>query len=241
MQLDCPGTIVLSMGIFSRMKRVAKSKANAAIDRATTPEQRISIVIMQLEEQRKAAYKELLAFKTNSKQMEKEMAKLEERVSQWEKRAMASVKAGDDEKAKQCLAEKKNAEVELVRIRRDFEETAGYAIELNRSRKKLEAKLQALKLKKGTLATQLAAARGQSATFGGAAEEFERVSEAIDDSILANEAAVEMAALEAEIDGVDSLGVDDSLVDSDDPLMQLKAKMQKERAQLPAAQAPKDE
>ena len=41
----------------------------------------------------------------------------------------------------------------------DRDEIAGHAIELNRSRKMLETKLQALKLRKGTLSTQLAVAR----------------------------------------------------------------------------------
>ena len=237
------------MGIFSRAKQAVKSKANAAIDKAIDPEKELSIIIMQLEEQRKAAYKELLSYKTNAKLMKTELAALSERCDKWEKRAMASVAEGDDAQAKKCLAEKRMASLELAKLQKDYDETAGYAIELNRSRKKLEAKLQTLKLKKGTMATQLAAARGKGALGVGSDEtldKFERASEKMDDKIFESEAESQMAELEDsssadrldaefnKLEGLREFSSDDegAGLGSDDPLMQLKAKMKREEAGL---------
>src|SRR5262245_49315471 len=138
------------MGIFSRMKRAIKSKANAAVDKAIDPAKELEMAILELEEQRKAAYKELLGFKTTAKQMEQEIERVQARAADLEKKAMLAVKAGDDELAKQCLKERNLAVADIEKIKRDRDEAAGAAIELNKSRKQVEARLQILKLKKGT-------------------------------------------------------------------------------------------
>ena len=59
---------------------------------------------------------------------------------------------------REALRQKKAAEIEHAKIEHDKHEAASYAIQLNRSRKEFETKLQLLKLRKGTLATQIAAA-----------------------------------------------------------------------------------
>jgi len=191
------------MSIFSRIKRAAKAKANAAIDKAIDPQKELEMAITELEEQNKSALKELLAFKTSAKQMEQDIAKLDERAANFEKKAMLAVKSGDDSLAKKCLAEQRNAVAERERVARDRDEATGYAVELNRSRKQVEARLKMLKLKKGTMATQIAAARsGTSSPFGhtdDAFERFARAEEGIEDEAIA-------AEVQAALDGDDELG-----------------------------------
>lgn len=225
------------MGIFSRMKRAIKSKANSAIDKVIDPEKELEMAILELEEQRKAAYKDLLSYKATAKSMEQDIEKLQNKAKDMEQKAMRAIKAGDDELAKRCLREKKNAEAELLKVTADRDEAAGYAIELNRSRKQVETKLKMLKLRKGTMAQQIAAARGKG-VFDGSEELFDKLEEAGDrideDAIMAEvETAIEgedtsTAQLEAEL-----LSAEDK-VDNDDALAQLKAKMEadKERKQL---------
>lgn len=230
------------MGIFRRMKRAVKSKANAAIDKAMDPEKEIELAISELEEQRRAAYKELLSYKTSAKQMERDISDLEEKAAKWEKRAMTAVKAGEDDTARRCLKEQKEALAERDRIKRDRDEAAGYAIELNRSRKKVEHRLKILKLKKGTMATQIAAARSKSgSTFGEANElfeKFEAAGEAIDDEVIAAEVAAAMEgedlARDTELEGklleaTESGGADEELA-------KLKAKMLEDKKKKAAKQ-----
>ncbi|NVB76819.1 MAG: hypothetical protein HOV81_00355, partial [Kofleriaceae bacterium] len=147
------------MGIFSKIKNGISSKANAALDKAVDPEKELAMAIMELEEGRKKALAELVTYKATAKNLDNDLEKYKAKAAEWEKRAMLAVRAGDDEAAKTALREKKAAEAEYAKIERDKHEAASYAIQLNKSRKEFETKLQMLKLRKGTLATQIAAAR----------------------------------------------------------------------------------
>lgn len=233
------------MSIFGRMKRAVKSKANAAIDKAIDPAREIEMAILELEGQKKAALKDLLAYKTSAKAMEADITRLEEKQRTWESRAMAAVKRGDDDLARQCLREQKTATAELERVRCDRNEAIGYAAELNRSRKQVETRLQMFRLKKGTMATQIAAARsGTGNAFGMSDEPFEKLGRA--------EEAIESDAIAAEVEsgmetdrvGEPSAGISEAAFDAalreaggspgesggDDALAQLKAKMAADRA-----------
>lgn len=225
------------MGIFGRMKRAVKSKANAAIDKAIDPAKEIDMAILELEEQQKQAIKDLISYKASAKAMEKDMAALEEKAKLWEQRAMTAVKKGDDELARQCLKERKQALTDLAKVTADRDEAAGYAIELNRSRKRVDTQLQVLKLKKGTMATQIAAARsGTGNAFGFSNEVFERMDKA--------EEKIDSEAIQAEVDAAmegEELGtsLDAKLLaagadplaggSADDELARLKAKVVADR------------
>jgi phage shock protein A len=196
------------MGFFKRMKDGISSKANAALDKAIDPEKELDMAILELEDQRKKALAELIAYKTTAKQMEQEIEKFTERAQKFEQKAMMAVKAGDDETAKAALREKKNAQIEIVKIKKDRDEAASYAIQLNKSRKQFETKLQILKMRKGTMATQIAAARSAGGdAFGNDGEvwdKFKRAEERIDAEAIETEVDAAMrgeTAMEAELDG----------------------------------------
>src|SRR4030095_14642400 len=121
--------------------------------------------MVELEAGRKKAMAELVSYKATAKQLDNDIEKHKAKAAEWERRAMLAVKAGDDEAAKVALREKKAVEAEAARIERDKHEAASYAIQLNKSRKEFETKLQMLTMRKGTLATQTAAARS---AWGGA-------------------------------------------------------------------------
>jgi phage shock protein A len=231
------------MGIFGRMKRAIKSKANAAIDKAIDPAKEIEMAIFELEAQHKAALKELLSYRSSAKVMEKDISVLEEKAKTWEQRAMAAVRKGDDALARECLREQKACAADLEKLRRDRNEASGYAAELNRSRKQVETRLQMLKLKKGTMATQIAAARsGTGDAFGLSQKPFERMDRAeekIENDALAAEVE---ASMESEVSGAPSSAASHEAFDAallaaggdpdaggDDALAQLKAKMSAQR------------
>ena len=117
------------------------------------------MAILELEEGRKKALAELVSYKATAKKLEQDIEKYKAKAAEWEKRAMLAVRAGDDEAAQDRAAREEDAETEAAKIERDKHEAASYAIQLNKSRKEFETKLQILKLRKGTLATQIAAAR----------------------------------------------------------------------------------
>ena len=250
------------MGLFGRMKDGIKSKANAALDKAIDPAKEIDMMITQLDEQRKKALQELISYKATAKQMETQQQEQEARAVTWEKRAMTAVKAGDDDSAREALKQKKAAQLDAAKIRRDRDEAAGYAVELNKSRKEFETKLAILKLKRGTLATQLAAARAGGDAFGNDTsvwDQFQKAEDRIEEETVASEVDAAMRgeqARDAELEGrILSAGTKAGVSASggltgDDALAKLKARMEAARSPFdkaapalragPAAQGARD-
>jgi phage shock protein A len=224
------------MGIFSRIKDGISGKANAALDKAIDPEKELDMAIVELEDGRKKALKELLAYKTTAKQLDQDLDKQRARVAEWEKRAMIAVKAGDDDAAKTALREKRNAEVELAKIERDKHEAQSYAIQLNKSRKEFDTKLQMLKLRKGTLATQIAAARSAGGdAFGNDSsvwDKFQRAEDRIDAEAIETEVDAAMRGEDADAREIDAklAALPAAQADADDALAQLKKKMADDKA-----------
>jgi phage shock protein A len=157
---------------------------------------------------------------------------------------MLAVKAGDDEAAKLALREKKASEAEAVKVERDKHEAASYAIQLNKSRKEFETKLQMLKMRKGTLATQIAVARSAGGdAFGNDSSVWDRFAaaeERIDSEAIATEvdAAMRGEALEdkafdaklAAAAGPAGLLGASGIPEADEALAKLKAKMAEQKA-----------
>jgi phage shock protein A len=232
------------MGIFSRIKGGISSKANAAIDKAVDPAKELDMAILELEDGRKKALAELVSYKTTAKQLDADLEKRRAKVAEWERRAMLAVKAGDDDAAKLALREKKAAEAEATRIERDKHEAASYAIQLNKSRKEFETKLQMLKMRKGTLATQLAAARSAGGdAFGNDSsvwDRFQAAEDRIDTEAIATEVDAAMRGEEADAQAFDRklaaaagpAGVHGvpGAPDADDALARLKGKMAEQKA-----------
>ncbi|HET7504262.1 MAG TPA: PspA/IM30 family protein [Kofleriaceae bacterium] len=228
------------MGIFSRIKTGASGKASSALDKAINPAKELEIAIAELEEGRKKALAELVAYKTTAKQLDADVEKHRAKAAEWERRAILAVKAGDDEAAKLALREKKAAETEAAKIERDKHEAASYAIQLNKSRKEFETKLTMLKMRKGTLATQLAAARSAGGdAFGHDTSVWDRFKAAEDridaeaiatevDAAMRGEDAAEASALDARLARL--AGAAGEPAGPDDALAQLKDKMAEQKA-----------
>lgn len=242
------------MGIFGKIKSTISSKANSALDKAIDPAKELDMAIMELEEGKKKALAELVSYKATAKNMDNDLEKYKAKAAEWERRAMVAVKAGDDESAKTALREKKAAEAEYVKILRDKNEATGYAVQLNKSRKEFETKLQLLKMRKGTLATQIAANRSPGGdAFGNDTsvwDKFKSAEDRIDAEVIESEVDAAMrgedaagAELEAKI--LAASKKDEQLAlptGPDDALAILKAKMAADKAtKQKALDAPKAE
>jgi phage shock protein A len=247
------------MGIFSRIKGGISSRANAAVDKAINPAKELEMAILELEEGRKKAITELVSYKTTAKQLDADVEKHRGKAAEWERRAMLAIKAGDDDAAKLALREKRAAEAEAVKIERDKHEAASYAIQLNKSRKEFETKLQMLKMRKGTLATQIAVARSAGGdAFGNDSSVWDRFAaaeERIDAEAIATEVDAAMRGEEeavkagfdaklAAVAGPAALGApeDDALAKLKDKMAEQKAEKQKQlAATAEAAKGAKDD
>jgi phage shock protein A len=240
------------MGIFGKIKSSISSKANSALDKAIDPEKELDMAILELEDGRKKALAELVTYKATARNMDNDLEKYKTKAAEWEKRAMIAVRAGDDDAAKLALKEKKAAETEYVKVLRDKNEASSYAVQLNKSRKEFETKLQLLKMRKGTLATQIAAARSAGGdAFGhdtSVWDKFKSAEERIDAEVIETEVD---AAMRGEADGLEleskilaASRKDDQLALPDGPedaLSKLKAKMTADKAaKQKSLEAPKE-
>jgi phage shock protein A len=218
------------MGILDRIKNTIRSTANAMVDKSTDPEKRVAQLIDDVEQGMKAATAELLQFKALEKQLTQRQKELIERHGEWEKRAMDAVRAGDDELAKQALAEQARTKRELAEVVAERNEQARIAAEMLQSRRQLKLQLDSLKVRQGTIAAKLAAGKGESAlsTKSDAFERFERAENRLEDE----------AALK-ELDELD-MGGDQAIAEqrlreqtkqlqADALLAQLKEKMEKDK------------
>jgi phage shock protein A len=242
------------MGIFGKIKSTIASKANSALDKAIDPAKELDMAILELEDGKKKALAELISYKATAKHMDNDLEKYKAKATEWERRAMVAVKAGDDEAAKTALREKKAAETEYVKVLRDKNEAQGYAVQLNKSRKEFETKLQLLKMRKGTLATQIAANRSPGGdAFGNDTsvwDKFKSAEDRIDAEVIESEVDSAMRGedgggyeLEAKI--LAASRKDDQLVlpnGPEDALAMLKAKMATDKAaKQKSLEAPKAE
>jgi phage shock protein A len=252
------------VGIFSRIGK----KAEEALDKAIDPAKEVDMAILELEQQHKAAIAELVSYKATAKQLDADIERYKAKAVEWERRAVVAVKAGDDEAAKVALREQKACLQEAAKIKADRDEATGYAVQLNKSRKVFETKLQMLKLRKGTLATQIAAARGGGDVFGNTSavwDKFQAAEDRIDEQSAEAEADAAMrgddAGSETDLDrrlvaaasasGVPMLGAGAAVSPAtDDALAAMKARVAADRAArqralgsggAPAAAAPRQD
>jgi phage shock protein A len=184
-----------------------------------------------------------VSYKVTAKQLDADVTKHRAKAAEWERRAMLAIKAGDDEAAKIALREKRTAEVEAVKIEHDKHEAASYAIQLNKSRKEFETKLQLLKMRKGTLATQIAAGRSAGGdAFGNDSSVWDRFKAAEDridseaiatevDAAMRGEEAAEATAFDAKLAAIAGpAGLLDGPDGPEDALARLKDKMAEQKA-----------
>jgi phage shock protein A len=192
------------MGILSRLNTLIKSNLNAAVDRMSSPEREIDIMISDMEDAVKQARQEVQQCLVTEKLAIKERDRLRADSAGWEQKATRAIQAGDDELARQGLEMKAQVDALLAAAEKNVRDQEAYVDELTKSLKSLEARVAEVKLRKGTLKQQAKMRAGRDGKKGGSAfEEFERISGKVDAMDAAVDIDAELAgqsAREAETD-----------------------------------------
>jgi phage shock protein A len=218
------------MGILGRLSTLIKSNVNDAIDSMQDPGKGIDQMVRDMEDYARQARAEVGRCIADERLLEKRLLTIEGEIGDWQKRAETAVQASQDGLAKEALARKTEKEGERDEINKALQEQGVYGDQLTAALKALEARLQEVKLRQGTLRAKARANRDGSAlspktsAFG----EFDRVASRID--------AVEAeAGLDAELTGRSSESVEAerrlnqmaSASSVDDALAELKRKLGK--------------
>ena len=178
------------MGILGRLSTLVKSNVNDIIDSMQDPAKEIDQLVRDMEDSVREARGEVAQCLADEKRMAKRVGDLAE-----EGHATRAVQAGDDALAKEALRRKAEKQADRIEADKALSDQRAYLVQLNAGLKALEARVQDVKLRQGTLREKARAAkRGESPVSSKTAafENFERMSGKID-------------ALEAEVGLTDEL------------------------------------
>jgi phage shock protein A len=167
------------MAILGRLSTLVKSNVNDLIDSMQDPAKEIDQLVRDMEDSVREARGEVVRCLAEEKRMGKRVDDLTEEVKSWEGHAMRAVQAGDDALAKEALRRKAEKEADRIEAEKALSDQRAYSVQLSAGLKALEARVQDVKLRQGTLREKARAAkRGQSPVSGktSAFEDFERMS-----------------------------------------------------------------
>jgi phage shock protein A len=150
------------MGILDRLGRSIKANLNSMIDKAEDPAKIISQTIEDMQEELKRARQEVVQALASEKQLEKKSADQVAESEAWERKAMLALEHGDEELAREALRRKKKSEADAVESDKLRNQQANYVGELRASISQLETKVEELKVRRGSLAAQVARSRAPS-------------------------------------------------------------------------------
>jgi phage shock protein A len=167
------------MAILGRLSTLVKSNVNDLIDSMQDPAKEIDQLVRDMEDSVREARSEVAQCLAEEKRMGKRVDDLAEEVKSWEGHAMRAVQAGDDALAKEALRRKAEKEADRIEADKALSDQRAYSVQLGAGLKALQARVQDVKLRQGTLREKARAAkRGESPVSGktGAFEDFERMS-----------------------------------------------------------------
>lgn len=139
------------MGIFARISELIKSNLNDMISRAEDPEKMLNQVVIemanQLVEAKKGVAEAIAMEKKLLRQCEEEAA----RATEWERRAMMAVRAGDDALAKEALARKKEHQGLAETLKEQWAKQKAQVDQIKLALRVLNNKIEEAKRKKQVL------------------------------------------------------------------------------------------
>jgi len=221
------------MGIFSRIATLIKSNLNDLISRSEDPEKMLNQIVVDMNEQLVEARKQVASSIADEKRLEKQAQDESGKASEWERRAMLALRAGDENLAKEALARKKEHETLRDQFQEQWQKQKQAVEQLKLALRALNNKIEEAKRKKNLLIARKKRAEAQrtiSETMSGlrnasAFEAFDRMAGNIERMEAEAEAAAEM---HEQFTG-DTLATKFSELEAthgvDDELVQLKRKM----------------
>jgi phage shock protein A len=218
------------MGILGRLSTLIKSNVNDAIDGMQDPAKEIDQMVRDMEDSARQARTEVAQCMGEEKRLQKRVEAIEAEIQTWTSRAETAVRAGDDGLAKEALRRRSEKEAERDETKKSLQEQGVYVDQLATALKALEARVQDVKLRQGTLREKARASKRGGSPLSGktsAFDDFERMSSKIDsveaEAGLADELSGRSAASAAAERKLNELAASDSV---DDALAALKKKLQ---------------
>ena len=189
------------MGLFSRLAALIKSNLNDLISRSEDPEKMLNQVVLDMNTQLVEAKKQVAASIADEKRLAKQFEQEAANETEWERRAMMALRAGNEELAKEALARKREHDALALTFKEQWGKQKHAVDQLKKALRMLNDKIEEAKRKKNVLIARKKRAEAQRAiqeTMSGlkdqsAFETFDRMSGKIDQLEAEAEAGAELA------------------------------------------------
>src|SRR6188768_2719088 len=189
------------MGIFARLAALLKSNLNDLISNSEDPEKMLNQIVLDMSNQLLEAKRQVAASIADEKRLAKQVEQETANASEWERRAMLAVRAGDDALAKEALSRKKEHQTLAEQFQDQWSKQKQAVDQLKLALRALNAKIEEAKRKKTLLIARKKRAEAQKAiqeTMSGlknasAFEAFDRMAGKIDQIEAEAEAGAELA------------------------------------------------
>ena len=245
------------MGLLQRIARILKSNINDLISRAEDPEKTLNQAIADMRHQMVEAKGRVAMAIAEQKRLERDHDRELKKAEEWEKKAMAAVKAGRDDLAIEALSKKKQHEQTSLQFSAQLDEQKNAVDQLKSALSALNEKVDEANRKKAVLVARAKRAEAQKAIAEtlsitndrSSLESFERMAEKVDQIEAEAEARMEVATLVGSSHS-DKLSEDLKLLEAhtvDEDLVELKEKMKQleagssETKALPAGEPKQEE
>lgn len=221
------------MGIFDRLSTLFRSNLNDMISRAENPEKMLNQLILDMKTQLAKAKQEAASAIADEKKLQADAEALKKQAEDWERRAMLAVQEGRDDLATQALMRYNEALQGAQSLHETWLKHKAETENLKVSLRQLNDKIEEAKRKKNILVARAKRAEAQQRiqeTMAGmsdksAFESFDRMAEKIEATERKALAAAELQQ-EFQVDNlVDQFKALEYKGNSDQQLLELKAKM----------------
>lgn len=221
------------MGIFARLATLIKSNLNDLISTSEDPEKMLNQIVLDMQNQLVEAKKQVAVSIADEKRLAKQAEQELANASEWERRAMLAIKAGDDNLAKEALSRKKEHEALGGQYKEQWQKQKQAVDQLKMALRVLNSKIEEAKRKKNVLIARKKRAEAQKAiqeTMSGlnnqsAFETFDRMANKIEQMEAEAEASSELAEEYSGDVLAHKFGKLEQTAGADEDLLELKRKM----------------
>lgn len=233
------------MGFFGRLATLIKSNLNDLISKSEDPEKMLNQIIVDMNTQLVEAKKQVAKAIADEKRLQKQHKAEKSVASEWEKKAMMAIRAGDENLAKEALLRKKEHDSLETAYGDQWQKQKQATDQLKTALRALNNKIEEAKRKKNVLIARKRRAEAMKSiqeTMSGlsdtsAFETFDRMSQKIDQIESEAEAGAELAEEYSGDVLSDKFRKLEMTAGADDDLEALKRKMGLIEEEAPAVEA----
>ncbi len=150
------------MGLFGRLGTLIRSNINELINRAEDPEKMLNQVLVDMKGQLVEAKKQVAVAIADEKRIKKQWEQEHAKATDWERKAMLAIRAGNDELAKAALHRKGEHDELATNFKAQWEAQKQAVDQLKEALRGLDQKIEEAKRKRNILISRQKRAQAQA-------------------------------------------------------------------------------